>query len=99
VAEAGVAQLRQLPRYLQAIEHRRERLEVSTSRDRQLMDQIGELQEAFLHRVAALPPGRPPGEQLGEVGWMLEEYRVSLWAQHLGTAYPVSDTRIRKAMG
>ena len=29
---------------------------------------------------------------------MLEEYRVSLWAQSLGTAYPVSDTRIRKAL-
>jgi len=29
---------------------------------------------------------------------MLEEYRVSLWAQQLGTAYPVSDQRIRKAL-
>jgi ATP-dependent helicase HrpA len=99
VAEAGVAQLRQMPRYLQAIEHRRERLEGQVSRDRQLMDQIGELQEAYLHRVAALPAGRPPGEKLREVRWMLEEYRVSLWAQHLGTAYPVSDARIRKALG
>jgi ATP-dependent helicase HrpA len=98
VAEAGLAQLRQMPRYLQAIELRRERLEGQVSRDRQLMDQIGELQEAYLHRVAALPAGRPPGEKLREVRWMLEEYRVSLWAQHLGTAYPVSDTRIRKAL-
>jgi ATP-dependent helicase HrpA len=98
IAEAGVVQLRQLPRYLQAIEHRRERLDASPARDRQLMDQIGELQEAHLHRVAALPAGRPPGAQLREVRWMLEEYRVSLWAQHLGTAYPVSDTRIRKAL-
>ncbi len=30
---------------------------------------------------------------------MLEDYRVSLWAQQLGTAQPVSDTRIRKALG
>jgi len=29
---------------------------------------------------------------------MLEEYRISLWAQHLGTPYPVSDQRIRKAL-
>jgi ATP-dependent helicase HrpA len=29
---------------------------------------------------------------------MLEELRVSLWAQRLGTAYPVSDTRVRKAL-
>ena len=48
--------------------------------------------------MEALPEGRPPGEALRRVRWMLEEYRVSLWAQHLGTAYPVSDARIRKAL-
>ena len=32
------------------------------------------------------------------VRWMLEEFRVSLWDQSRGTAYPVSDTRIRKAL-
>ena len=67
------------------------------ARDRQLMDQVLPLQEAYLHQVAALPEGRPPGAGLREVRWMLEEYRVSLFAQHLGTAQPVSDQRIRKA--
>ena len=67
------------------------------ARDRQLMDQVLPLQEAYLHQVAALPEGRPPGAALREVRWMLEEYRVSLFAQHLGTAQPVSDQRIRKA--
>jgi ATP-dependent helicase HrpA len=99
VADAGAAQLRRYPTYLAAIGHRRERLEGQVARDRQLMDQISDLQEAWLHRVAALPEGRPPGEKLREVRWMLEEYRVSLWAQHLGTAYAVSDARIRKALG
>ena len=61
------------------------------------MDQIADLQEAWLHQVEALPEGRPPGAHLRQVRWMLEEYRVSLWAQHLGTPYPVSDQRIRKA--
>ena len=56
------------------------------------------LQEAYLHQVAALPPGRPPGTGLREVRWLLEEYRVSLFAQHLGTAQPVSDQRLRKAL-
>ena len=55
------------------------------------MDRIAELQESYLHQVAALPEGRPPGERLRRVRWMLEELRVSLWAQQLGTAYPVSD--------
>ena len=68
------------------------------NRDRALMDRIAELQEAYLHQVAALPEGRPPGERLRRVRWMLEELRVSLWAQQLGTAYPVSEQRIRKAL-
>jgi ATP-dependent helicase HrpA len=62
------------------------------------MDQIASLQEAYLNRVTALPTGRSPSAALRRVRWMLEEFRVSLWAQHLGTAYAISDTRIRKAL-
>ena len=56
------------------------------------------MQDAYLHQVAALPEGRPPSAGLREVRWLLEEYRVSLWAQQLGTAQKVSDQRIRKAL-
>jgi ATP-dependent helicase HrpA len=98
VGEAGSAQLRRYPTYLAALDQRRERLGGQVARDRQLMDQIHDLQEAWLHQVAALPQGRPPGAHLRQVRWMLEEYRVSLWAQQLGTPYPVSDQRIRKAL-
>jgi ATP-dependent helicase HrpA len=98
VSEVGARQLRQLPRYLAAVRTRRERLASSVNRDRQLMDQVAYLQEAYLHRVEALPGGRPPGAGLVAVRWMLEELRVSLWDQSRGTAYPVSDTRIRKAL-
>jgi ATP-dependent helicase HrpA len=98
VAETGWGQLREIPRYLRAVQVRREKLPSSEGRDRLLMDQVADLQAAYLHRVEALPPGRPEGEALRRVRWMLEEYRVSLWAQHLGTAYSVSDTRIRKAL-
>jgi ATP-dependent helicase HrpA len=99
VGEAGASRLRRYPAYLAALRHRRERLPGQVNRDRQLMDQIGDLQDAWLHRVEALPPGRPPGAHLREVRWLLEEYRISLWAQHLGTAQPVSDQRIRKVLG
>ncbi|WP_188783928.1 ATP-dependent RNA helicase HrpA [Nocardioides phosphati] len=99
VAEKGTAWLRRMPVQLLALQRRREQLETQVNRDRQLMDTIGDLQEAYLHRLAALPDGRPAGEQLRQVGWMLEEYRISLWAQQLGTAFPVSDARIRKALG
>ncbi|MFC4783506.1 ATP-dependent RNA helicase HrpA [Nocardioides sp. MAHUQ-72] len=99
VGEAGATQLRRYPAYLDALQHRRERLPGQVNRDRQLMDQIGDLQDAWLHQVEALPEGRPPGAHLRQARWMLEEYRISLWAQHLGTAYAVSDQRIRKVLG
>ena len=98
VGAAGPAQLRRYPTYLAALEQRRERLPGQVNRDRQLMDQLTDLQDAYLHRVEALPAGRPPGEHLRQVRWMLEEYRVSLWAQQLGTPYPVSDQRIRRSL-
>jgi len=101
VGSAGVTQLRQLHRYLTAVQARRDRLDgggPAVNQDRQLMDRVTELQEAYLHRVAALPEDRPPGQALRQVRWMLEEYRVSLWAQQLGTAYPVSDQRIRRSL-
>jgi ATP-dependent helicase HrpA len=98
VSEVGAAQLRRLPTYLAAVRTRRRRLASNLNRDRALMDQVSSLQEAYLHRVDALPDGRPPGEGLVQVRWMLEELRVSLWDQGRGTAYPVSDTRIRRAL-
>ena len=98
IAEAGSSALREYPRYLKAMAARVERLP-DQARDRELMDRIEVLQQAWQHRVDALPEGRPLGADLRRVRWMLEEYRVSLWAQHLGTAQPVSDARIRKALG
>ncbi|RYU10996.1 ATP-dependent RNA helicase HrpA [Nocardioides iriomotensis] len=98
VGEAGTTWVRHYPRYLAAVAQRRERLAGEVNRDRQLMDQVVGLQEAYLHRLGALPEGRLPSLELRRVGWLLEEYRVSLWAQPLGTSVPVSDTRIRKAL-
>ena len=100
VGEAGAVQLRRYPVYLAALTRRRERLDEggAVNRDRALMDRVTELQQAYLNQLDALPDGRPPGDRLRQVRWMLEEYRVSLWAQQLGTAYAVSDQRIRKLL-
>ncbi|MGF9754979.1 ATP-dependent RNA helicase HrpA [Microvirga sp. 0TCS3.31] len=98
VGDAGVRRLRDYPRYLGAVTHRRERLDGQVARDRQLMDQLASLQEAWLHAVAALPDGQPVPQHLRDARWMLEEYRVSLFAQQLGTREKVSDQRIRKVM-
>ena len=98
VGEAGVTRLRDYPRYLDAATHRRERLDAQVARDRQQMDQLTGLQEAWLHAVAALPEGQPMPQHLRDARWLLEEYRVSLFAQQLGTREKVSDQRIRKVM-
>ncbi|MGA8847435.1 MAG: ATP-dependent RNA helicase HrpA, partial [Nocardioides sp.] len=87
VGEAGAARLRRFPTYLKALEQRRAKLDDgggAIQRDRLNHDQVAQLQEAHLHRLGALPEGRPAPESVGRVRWMLEEFRVSLWAQQLG---------------
>lgn len=101
VAEAGPGQLRRFPAYLRALRHRRDRLDdgvAAVNRDRQQLGLLADLEASYLNAVAALPDGSPPGRALREVRWMLEEYRISLFAQQVGTAGPVSDQRIRKAL-
>jgi ATP-dependent helicase HrpA len=98
VGEVGIARLRHYPRYLAALDQRRERLAGQLTRDRELMARVADLQESYAHQVSALPKGQPLGAGLERVRWLLEEYRVSLWAQQLGTDGPVSDQRIRKAL-
>jgi ATP-dependent helicase HrpA len=98
VSDVGATQLRELPRYLAAVQQRLGKLPASVGRDRLLMDQVAAVQEAYLNRLEALPEGRSPSAGLRKVRWLLEELRVSLWAQHLGTAQPVSETRVRKAL-
>jgi len=98
IRDAGPVQLRRFPAYLRAIQVRREKLDASLQADRQLQDRIADLQQAYLNQCAALPAGRPPGERLRQVRWMLEEYRIQLWAQQIGTGQPVSDARIRKQL-
>jgi ATP-dependent helicase HrpA len=99
VAEVGAEPLRHYPRYLAAMRRRREKLDDDPAGDRLLQARIEPLQESWQHRVDALPDGEPPDADLVAVRWLLEELRVSLWAQQLGTPVPVSEARIRKLLG
>jgi ATP-dependent helicase HrpA len=98
VTETGWKQLHHLPRYLRGIVHRLDRLGGNLARDRQLTAQIHEIEREYREVRAELPAGGPADEGLREIRWMIEELRINFFAQALGTAYPVSDKRIYKAM-
>ncbi|MFD4357964.1 ATP-dependent RNA helicase HrpA [Nocardia sp. NPDC058518] len=98
VAEWGRVRLRELPRYLLAAAQRLESLPGSAVRDRQAMVEVDRMLAAYDKLVGALPPGRKNAREVTEIWWMIEELRVSLFAQKLGTPYPVSAKRIDKAI-
>ncbi|WP_433598029.1 ATP-dependent RNA helicase HrpA [Nocardia sp. CA-135953] len=98
ISEWGTARLRELPRYLAAARTRLEALPGSAVRDRQGMVEIDRALAAYDRLVDALPETRKNAPDVTEIWWMLEEFRVSLFAQKLGTPYPVSTKRIEKAI-
>ncbi|BCW46105.1 ATP-dependent RNA helicase HrpA [Arthrobacter sp. StoSoilB5] len=98
VAQTGYAQLSQLPRYLQAIEKRLEKLPGNVQRDGLNMAIVQALEDDYDDAVSALHAGRRAGAELTRVRWMIEELRVSLFAVELGTAYSVSEKRIRTVL-
>ncbi len=98
VARTGYAQLSQLPRYLAAIEKRLEKLPGNVQRDALNMAAVQRLEDEYDDVVSALLPGRRVGAELTQVRWMIEELRVSLFAVELGTAYSVSEKRIRAVL-
>lgn len=97
-AVAGADRLPDIERYLRAAARRLERLPDAPAPDRDKMNAIHELEAAYRRRLEELPPGRPIPLELAEVKWMLEELRVSHFAQHLGTRGPVSAKRIRAVL-
>jgi ATP-dependent helicase HrpA len=84
-------------RYLQGISRRLEKLPTEPTRDLQRTADIAWIQGEYADAVASLPPGTS-SPALNEVRWMIEELRVSFFAQTLGTAHPVSLKRITKAI-
>jgi ATP-dependent helicase HrpA len=85
-----------LPRYLQAVERRLQRLEHDPARDRQPANQIGPFWERCRRRLETARGNGAIDPRFEEYRWMVEEYRVSLFAQELGTAKPVSEKRLER---
>ncbi|HVV12824.1 MAG TPA: ATP-dependent RNA helicase HrpA [Amycolatopsis sp.] len=98
VTATGFDRLPDVVRYLKAIDRRIEKLANAAARDVRMLGDIQWLTEEYRAAVRALPPGVEPGPALVEVRWMIEELRVSFFAQTLGTAYPVSLKRVIRAL-
>ncbi|HEV7932976.1 MAG TPA: ATP-dependent RNA helicase HrpA [Actinomadura sp.] len=94
VTATGWRRLTDVHRYLRAIEHRLDKLPENPGRDRQLIAQVERVREAY----ERLRGGRAHGEAAERIRWMIEELRVSYFAQRLGTPYPISEKRILKAI-
>ncbi|WP_406279888.1 ATP-dependent RNA helicase HrpA [Nocardia sp. NBC_00881] len=98
VSEWGGARLRELPRYLRAAVVRLDALPGSAVRDRQGMVELDRVLAAYDRLIGALPEHRRHAPAAAEIWWMIEEFRVSLFAQKIGTPFPVSAKRIEKAI-
>jgi len=94
VTNNGWKRLPDTLRYLQAIERRLEKLAIDPHRDRAQMLRVDQVQQAWQQWLNKLPPKRRQDDEVKDVRWMIEELRVSLFAQQLGTPYPISDKRI-----
>ncbi|WP_447881155.1 ATP-dependent RNA helicase HrpA [Serratia fonticola] len=94
VTNNGWSRLPDTLRYLQAIERRLEKLAIDPHRDRAQMIRVEQVQQAWQQWLNKLPPKRQQDEEVKAVRWMIEELRVSLFAQQLGTPYPISEKRI-----
>lgn len=87
--------LAQYGRYLAAITHRLEKLGGQLANDKEKTRELEALREQYQARTAKSPAWEI-SPALQQWRWMLEEYRVSLFSQHLGTRLPVSAKRLRK---
>jgi ATP-dependent helicase HrpA len=96
MAEVSEAHLRDYPRYLNSLLKRIEKLPHAAGRDRQRMAEMAELQQQWSVWSATCRNEGRVDERLEEIRWQLEELRVSLFAQELGTAFPVSVKRVSK---
>jgi len=85
-------------RYLRAISRRLDIVAQDPARDAERTATVARVVEDYRQAVAELPPARRRDADVQAVRWMIEELRVSLFAQMLGTAGPISEKRIRAAL-
>ncbi|MEV5599845.1 ATP-dependent RNA helicase HrpA [Streptomyces sp. NPDC052299] len=98
VTATGLRRLPDLMRYLVAEDRRLQQMPTNVQRDTTRMEKVHEMQDEYAWLLEQLPKGRPVPQEVLDIRWMIEELRVSYFAHALGTAFPVSDKRIVKAI-
>ena len=97
IAATPPAHWPRLPVYLQAVRRRLDTLGNNPGREASALEVITDLEDDYARLCATFPAGPLP-DDVAEVGWLLEELRIGLFAQGLGTAVPVSAKRVRAAL-
>jgi len=97
-SELGSERLDDLPRFLKAIERRLEKLPVDPNKDRVVTLGIANVVKDYQALLNKLPKNSQVPEGLRDVRWMIEELRVSLFAQTLGTKFPISEKRVKQQL-
>lgn len=92
----GAQRLRHLPRYLHAMMVRLEEMNRDPDRDADRQDEVNAVEEYLENRLTKLPSNRRSTREVKDIRWQIQELRVSLFSQRLGTPMPVSVPRIRK---
>lgn len=96
VADSGYKRLADVYRYLLAIEKRIEKLMGNVTKDRQSMNIIEEVENQYEKWVNSLPQIVRSKDSIINIRWMIQELRVNLFAQQLGTPYPISPKRVKQ---
>jgi ATP-dependent helicase HrpA len=98
VADTGRKRLPDIVRYLKAMSYRLERLPANATRDELWTRQVAAVAAEYEQLRAQVPPTGAPDDPVTRVRWMVEELRVGLFAQGLGTPRPISEQRVYKAI-
>ncbi|MFG1683365.1 ATP-dependent RNA helicase HrpA [Nonomuraea sp. NPDC049269] len=98
VTATGHRRLPDVLRYMRAIDRRLTKLPEEPWRDEEWMGRVHKMEDSYEDLLTRLHPARRSDPDVVEIRWMIEELRVSFFAQTLGTPTPVSEKRITKAM-
>ncbi|MCW2635087.1 MAG: hrpA [Blastococcus sp.] len=98
VAATGRKRLPDVVRYLRAMAYRLEKLPANSVRDELWTGQVAAVTAEYEQLRARMPSTGAPDDPVTRIRWMIEELRVGLFAQGIGTPRPISEQRVYKAI-